>query len=210
MKSFGDRWDCHRAQLNGGYHDNPHLQKAWDKYGSDKFEFIILYDCSGRDVDFVNNLEISEISKYKKINLSYNIHQGGDGGLFLGKHLSPEAKKKIGDKNRIHMTGRVLPEVTKQKMSNSQKKRYNSWSEDERKEWGKKMSQKTSGYHWNNEQKKKMFGNKNGATLNIDQVKKIRKLHEIDKIGYTEIANIMNLNRHTVYLIATYRRWKDV
>ena len=23
MKSFGDRWDCHRAQLNGGYHDNP-------------------------------------------------------------------------------------------------------------------------------------------------------------------------------------------
>ena len=29
--NFGDRWDCHKAQLNGGYHDNPHLQKAWNK-----------------------------------------------------------------------------------------------------------------------------------------------------------------------------------
>ena len=40
MQSFGDRWDCHRAMLNGGYHDNKHLQRAWDKYGKNNFEFI--------------------------------------------------------------------------------------------------------------------------------------------------------------------------
>lgn len=210
MKSFGDRWDCHKAQLNGGYHDNPHLQNAWNKYGSNNFEFTILYDCTGKDNDFVNKLEISEISKYKKLHLSYNIHQGGEGGLFLGKHLSPEAKKKIGDKNRIHMTGKVLSKETRQKMSDSHNKRYSLWSDDDRKKWGEMISHKASGYCWTEEQKAKLRGNKNGAILDINQVKQIRKLHEIDNLGYTEIANIMNLKRYTVYLVATYRRWKDV
>lgn len=210
MKSFGDRWDCHKSQLDGGYHCNQHLQNAWNKYGSDNFEFIILHDCTGKDINFVNNLEIAEISKYKNINLSYNIHQGGDGGLFLGKHLSEETKKKIGDKNRVHMTGKVLSEETKKKMSDSQKKRYSQWSDEDRKNWGKMISFKSSGYHWNDKQKEKLLGNKNGAILNIEQVKQIRRLHEIDKLGYTEIAKQMCLNRNTVYLIATYRRWKNV
>ena len=55
-----------------------------------------------------------------------------------------------------------------------------------------------------------MKGNKNGAKYNIDDVRNIRELHEKDNLGYTEISNITGIPRHTVYLIATYRRWADV
>lgn len=56
--NFGDRRDCHFASLRGGYHINPHLQKSFDKYGEDNFEFIILHNClNNEDSDQVNELE---------------------------------------------------------------------------------------------------------------------------------------------------------
>lgn len=36
------RWRVHLCQLRGGYHDNSHLQYAWDKYGEGNFEFLVL------------------------------------------------------------------------------------------------------------------------------------------------------------------------
>lgn len=206
--NFGDRWDSHRACLRGGYHGNNYLQRSWDKYGEDNFEFIILVDCvNGEDTDAVNQLEIEQIEKYRKLGLSYNIHDGGAGGLFKGKHLSEETKRKIGEKNRINMTGRKASEETKRKMSISQKKRYEKWTEEDRKEWGKKISASQSGL-----KKPKlslvMQGNKNGAKYTLDQVNEIRRLHEVENKGYTEISQIMNIPRHSIYLIATYRRWK--
>lgn len=210
LQNFGDRWDCHRAQLRGGYHDNPHLQNAWNKYGENNFEFIILIDCNNNeDLETVNQLEIDEIKKYKQIGLSYNIHDGGDGGLFLGKHLSEETKRKIGEKNRQNMLGRKLSEETKKKMSNSQKERYDNWTDKDRADWGKGLSKYLTGI------KKpslsiSMKNNKNGAKYSVDQVKEIRRLHEKENLGYTEISNITNIPRPAVYLIATYRRWKDV
>lgn len=100
MKSFGDRWDCHKGMLRGGYHENPHLQNAWNKYGEENFEFIVIRDLTSSTVDVINEAEIELIKYYKNLGLSYNIHDGGDGGLFLGKHLSDETKRKIGEKNR--------------------------------------------------------------------------------------------------------------
>ncbi len=54
-----------------------------------------------------------------------------------------------------------------------------------------------------------MKDNKNGAKYTVDDVREIRRLHEIEHKSFKEIANIMNMNRQTVYLIATYRRWKN-
>lgn len=56
--NFGDRRDCHFASLRGGYHINPHLQRSFDKYGEDNFEFIVLHNCqNNEDSDQVNELE---------------------------------------------------------------------------------------------------------------------------------------------------------
>lgn len=211
MVSFGDRWDCHKGQLRGGYHDNRHLQNAWNKYGEDNFSFIIIHDCTNKEsVSDVNQLEIEYIQEYKNRGVClYNIAPGGDGGLFFGKHLPEDVKKKIGEKNREHMLGRKLSEETKQKMSQSQKERYSLWSPQDRKEWGQKVGVQNKGRKWTPEQRTKLKNNKNGATLSIEQVKQIRYLHENKNLSYTEIASIMQLHRHTVYQIATYRRWKE-
>lgn len=36
------RWKSHRTALRGGYHDNPRLQHAWNKYGEASFQFQII------------------------------------------------------------------------------------------------------------------------------------------------------------------------
>lgn len=205
--NFGDRWDSHRALLRNNKHFNSYLQHAWNKYGEDNFEFIIVEECS---VNQLNDKEKYYISYYKKLNKSYNIADGGEGGCFLGKHLSDETKKKIGEKNRIHMLGRKMSDNTKQKMSNSQKQRYSLWSDQDRIEWGQMTSKCASGYHWSEESKKKMKDNKNGATHSVDEIKFIRSLHENDNKTCREIADSLHLSYDFVYEIITYRRWKNI
>lgn len=36
------RWRNHKVELNANRHCNPYLQSAWNKYGSDKFEFNVI------------------------------------------------------------------------------------------------------------------------------------------------------------------------
>ena len=36
------RWSDHKKRLLGGTHRNEHLQRAWNKYGEDAFEFDVL------------------------------------------------------------------------------------------------------------------------------------------------------------------------
>lgn len=213
--NFGDRKDCHFASLRGGYHINPHLQKSFDKYGENNFEFIVLYECKNNEsTNDVNELERKYIKFYKDKELSYNIGDGGDGGHNLGKHLSEETKRKIGDKNRINMTGRKATDETKKKMSESHKKRFKNMTDIERKAYGQKMSECASGYNWSNESKENFSKlqqiKPNGAKYDIETVKEIRRLHEKDNLSYTDISKLLNIPRHTVYLIATYRRWKHI
>lgn len=137
INNFGDRWDCHRAQLRGGYHSNHGLQEDWNAYGEQNFEFVILYECNNNEsVDELNSLEIEFISTYKDRGEAYNIAPGGDQSMYRGKHLPEETKRKIGEKNRINMTGKKASDETKAKMSISQKKRYENWTKEERLAWG--------------------------------------------------------------------------
>ena len=41
-----ERFRDHRARLNGGGHDNPHLQNSWRKYGAEAFRFEIVERCA--------------------------------------------------------------------------------------------------------------------------------------------------------------------
>lgn len=45
-KDIYKRWTQHIDKLNKGEHENKHLQNAWNKYGSDNFEFEIVEECS--------------------------------------------------------------------------------------------------------------------------------------------------------------------
>lgn len=119
-ESFIKRYWHHRCLLNNNHHDNPHLQNAWNKYGSDNFIFIVIEVV--KDSSLIDDLEIQYISYYKRKNLSYNILNGGQGKI--GVPNPPETCKRIGEINRKRILGSKLSEETKRKMSQSRKGRY--------------------------------------------------------------------------------------
>lgn len=56
---------------------------------------------------------------------------------------------------------------------------------------------------------KSYIGKPNGATLTIDTVHEIRRLHEQEKKTITEISNLLGIPRPNIYNISTYRRWAN-
>ena len=212
--NFGDRRDSHYSLLRNNKHWNPYLQNAWNKYGENNFDFVIIHIL--KENEDVNELERNYIQHYRELNLSYNIADGGEGGGNLGKHLSEETKRKIGEKNRINMTGFVMPEETKQKISKEHKEAWQKLSDEEKMKKIKNFAGSNKGKKMdkNSEQYKKLVERErtksNAAKYDIETVREIRRLHEKEGKGYTEISEILNIKRHTVYLIATYRRWKYV
>lgn len=70
------RWAEHKSELRGGYHENSHLQLAWNKYGEVSFKFSVLEFCDKSDL---NDREIYWINYYKSFygQNGYNIESGG-------------------------------------------------------------------------------------------------------------------------------------
>lgn len=191
--NFGDRWDNHKALLRGNKHDNPYLQNSWNKHGEDSFEFVVLEDCC---VEELNDKEMFWIKYYKDKGLSYNIHDGGDGGYNLGKHLSEETKRKIGEKNRINMLGKTHSEETKIKMRASHLgKKYKPMSEE-----GKQHDREAQQKYCIEHPKK----------LTKDDVINIRKERESDGTTYAALAKKYNVTPQCINDICNYKRWKSI
>ena len=115
---FEKRYWHHQWKLKADTHDNQHLQMAYNVYGDEYFSFIVIKVVD--NVDDLDALEIKYINIYRDLNHCYNIIDGGASG-HRGIPLSEEQKRKIGEKNRINMTGRKASEETKIKMSKSKK-----------------------------------------------------------------------------------------
>lgn len=88
------RMKRHRFYLRGNYHDNSYLQNAWNKYGEDKFDFVLLeiVSCGSRkellEVE-QKYLDIAKIEQDKCYNLEFRA-EGGD--------ISEETRKKLSDR----------------------------------------------------------------------------------------------------------------
>lgn len=102
------RFNEHKHELRLGSHHNDYLQKAWNKYGEDAFEFIVLEEC---DRENLNSLEIATIAKFASSNELYNMTDGGDG--MLGRIMSDETKALIG----AHTSHKVILLNTRQVFS---------------------------------------------------------------------------------------------
>ena len=113
----------HFSMLKSGNHDNLHLQRAYNKYGKENFEFkIILY----AESDELTRYEQELVDKYKPEEL-YNICLECVNNI-LGVRHSEKTKRKIsvahtGEKN--HNYGKHPSEETKRKMSVAMKKYWN-------------------------------------------------------------------------------------
>lgn len=102
------RWKQHRQKLNSGKHYNAHLQRAWNQYGENSFQFMVLEYCTE---DKLNELEVQYIDECDAYENGYNMTMGGEGTR--GFYHTEEHKQYI---SRL-LTGRVFSEETREKMS---------------------------------------------------------------------------------------------
>ena len=91
------RWQIHYNRLDGNRHENSHLQNAWNKYGEDAFQFIIV--------------EVAEPAHLLTIEQSY---------LDICKSC-PNSSYNISYDAVAPMRGRLHTNETKEKMSGSHK-----------------------------------------------------------------------------------------
>ena len=80
------RWRTHKSTLKKGTHHSLYLQRAWDKYGENNFEFSILEKCE--DVNLIER----EQFYFEEINPEYNICKIA--GSCLGIKFSDESNLK--------------------------------------------------------------------------------------------------------------------
>ena len=117
--STGDvnhRFNKHEYDLNNSIHHNDHLQRAWNKYGSDSFEFKTLMVCPDKER---NHCEQMFIDLYDSQNrdFGYNIRDANSqfhteetkqkiSESLKGREISKDARKNlskslIGNKNAV-------------------------------------------------------------------------------------------------------------
>ena len=70
------RWKNHRCELNRGTHYNDYLQRSWNKYGADNFDFSVIEECEQCEL---NDKEIYWIDLYHSCEseYGYNSQLGG-------------------------------------------------------------------------------------------------------------------------------------
>lgn len=134
FEKIENRWKDHKCKLRKGTHINEHLQRAWNKYGAESFQFKVLrkLDMFTPQVE-LDRIECYYMKKFDCMNMDkgYNIRVGGSRGK-----QSESTKKKVSDslkkfyiahpeaRERVRelKTGVVYSEETKQKMRKSKKR----------------------------------------------------------------------------------------
>ena len=110
-----NRWRTHKYKLRHNKHSSKEMNKDWNTYGEDNFEFKIIQECTK---DELYDLEKKYIKEYRGYEDGYNQTIGGD--KMEGYVCSEETKDKIkklvsGENNPFY--GKKHTEETRKKMS---------------------------------------------------------------------------------------------
>lgn len=82
------RWKKHIYALNRNRHHSPYLQRAWNKYGKESFEFLMVENVAGAELLKVEQTYL-DIAKTER-KMTYNVSFCATGG-----DCPPEAMEKI-------------------------------------------------------------------------------------------------------------------
>ncbi|MBU1173138.1 MAG: GIY-YIG nuclease family protein [Proteobacteria bacterium] len=111
------RWSNHICSLQKGRHDNSHLQRAWNKYGEEAFEFKVLIYCDIDDLIWYEQRAMDIYRDTKGWEMMYNMLPTA--GSSLGYRHTPELKAFMVALN----TGRKHTPEERKKQSERQKGR---------------------------------------------------------------------------------------
>jgi predicted transcriptional regulator len=161
-ENISGRIVAHKSLLRRNKHDNPYLQRAYNKSGLENFSFYILEECSV-DKEILDNLETYYIDLYHTRNkrFGYNIAPGGQRPPSAkGRKASPQTIEKRSGKNH-HLYGKHPSEETLKKMSESHK----NPSEEIRNRMRERMTGENNpmwGKHYSEEIRKRMGDGQRG------------------------------------------------
>ena len=141
------RFEGHRKSLRRGNHHSRYLQRAWNKYGEDVFEFSIILYCSRKNLLFFEQ-RIIDIHKTVDTGI-YNVCPIA--GSQLGVKWSLLAKERISKARK----GNITPERRLKMIEGRKGYRH---SEETR----KRISLANTGFKHTEESKRKMSENKKG------------------------------------------------
>lgn len=137
--NLGKRVSQHRTDLRGGNHKNKHLQRAWNKYGENCFEFKVVFECNKKDLlkeeqfcfDYLRGHELYNINPNatsglgRKASLSTRMKMSKAMKRFWGSPKGLQAKKSISIKlkgvKRPYKKRKPWDEKVKKKLSISNK-----------------------------------------------------------------------------------------
>jgi len=97
------RFYQHRYELNKNTHSNRHLQKSWNKYGADVFEFKVLVYCNIDDLLYYEQRAMDIYRNAKGWGMLYNSNPTA--GSPLGHRHTPEAKAKMSASRKEKLLG---------------------------------------------------------------------------------------------------------
>jgi group I intron endonuclease len=177
----------HKRTLNKGSHHNCHLQKAWDKYGEDSFQFLIVQLVD--DIDLLIATEQYWIDKAQAANPAFGFNICNIAGSALGTKRTPDQRKRISDGHlgigagkqlsaahiqriREANTGRYPSEETRKKMSDAAKARVRAPCSNETKA---KIGIANSGKSPSSETRKKMSDAAKVRCISLSTREKLRE-----------------------------------
>lgn len=114
--NFKQRFRLHKLKLRRGTHENSLLQRAWDKYKEEAFEFKVMEYVDKQYLTQREQWWMDLFGAYLR-EYGYNLNPSASDNPMLGKNHTSEARAKISEKAK----GRKLSDYVKKRLSEAQK-----------------------------------------------------------------------------------------
>lgn len=214
------RWDNHKSDLRKNKHHSKHLQSAWNKYGQESFDFVLLEECIP-EVLIMREQNWIDFFKSYDDRFGYNI-AAIVGNNFLGRKHTEEAKEKnrqahlgwrpseeqrkkqsqymkenrCGEDNPMY--GKKCSLEHKQKIREGIKRQFENLSREEQEEKRRKMIERSTGE------------NNPCAVLSEQIVKEMRAKYQKNVYGFYKLSKEYGVSKQLVVQVILRKTWRNV